>query len=128
MNRENATGRRIFAWATIGLALFQVTLVALGEGSTYSRGEITYKIWCSRCHGVDGKGDGLDKKALKTLPTNFTDCGKMNEVSDAVIFEAIKNGGSSVGMSSEMPAWGKGISDEDIRGVMTYLRRFCPRK
>jgi len=127
MNPSKARGRRLFASATIGLAVLQIAIVALGQTSTYSRAEITYKIWCSRCHGNEGRGDGLDSKVLKTPPTNFTDCNKIRTLSDVVMFESIKKGGTAVGLSSDMPAWGKGISDEDIRGLITYLRSFCAR-
>jgi mono/diheme cytochrome c family protein len=40
------------------------------------------------------------------------------------MFKAIKDGGASVGVSGDMPAWGSGLSDDDIHGVMKYIRNF----
>lgn len=77
---------------------------------------------------VEGHGDGLDSKTLKTPPTSVTQCASMRKLSDAVIFDAIKNGGGGVGLSDEMPAWGKGISDDDIRGVVAFIRMFCAKE
>jgi cytochrome c553 len=88
---------------------------------------LEFKIYCSRCHGENGKGDGPDAATLKTHPRNFTDCGKMATISDATMFQAIKNGGASVNLSSDMPAWSAGLDDDQIHDLMKYIRGFCKK-
>jgi cytochrome c oxidase cbb3-type subunit III len=74
-----------------------------------------------------GHGDGADAGTLTAHPRNFTDCAAMGKISDDTMFKAIKDGGAAVGVSSDMPAWGSGLSDDDIRGVMKYVRHFCQK-
>jgi mono/diheme cytochrome c family protein len=40
-------------------------------------------------------------------------------------FKAIKDGGASVGLSAEMPSWSKGLDDDEIHGLVAYVRSFC---
>lgn len=88
---------------------------------------LDFKIFCARCHGDNGKGDGPDGATLSTKPQDFADCGAMSKLTEQVIFKAIKGGGSSVGLSAEMPAWGEGLSDGQIRALAQYVRSFCKK-
>jgi putative ABC transport system permease protein len=88
---------------------------------------MTYKVYCARCHGDAGQGDGPDAGTLTTHPRNFKDCATMGKLSDDTMFKAIKDGGSAVGLSGDMPAWNAGLSDDEIHGVMTYIRQFCKK-
>jgi mono/diheme cytochrome c family protein len=89
---------------------------------------LDYKIYCARCHGEDGHGDGPDGATLSTKPQDFADCAAMNKLTDEVIFNAIKGGGSSVGMPADMPAWGEGLNDDQIKGLVQYIRsHFCKK-
>ena len=87
----------------------------------------TYHSFCASCHGDNGKGDGPDGATLSTKPQDFADCGAMSKLTEQVIFKAIKGGGSSVGLSAEMPAWGEGLSDGQIRALAQYVRSFCKK-
>jgi mono/diheme cytochrome c family protein len=51
----------------------------------------------------------------------------MGKLTDEIIFNAIKGGGSSVGMPADMPAWGEGLNDEQIKGLVQYVRSFCKK-
>ncbi len=86
-----------------------------------------FKIYCSRCHGENGKGDGADAGTLKTPPRNFTDCATMAKISDATMFKAIKDGGAAVNLPSDMPSWSAGLDDDEIHGLMAYIRNFCKK-
>jgi mono/diheme cytochrome c family protein len=86
-----------------------------------------YKIFCARCHGDAGHGDGPDGSTLSTKPQDFTDCAAMSKLTDEVIFNAIKGGGSSVGMPADMPAWGEGLNDDQIKALVQYVRNFCKK-
>lgn len=103
-------------------------LILSAAGRAYSEdASLNFKIYCARCHGDTGHGDGLDGSTLSTKPQDFTDCAAMSKLTDNVIFNAIKGGGSSVGLPAEMPAWGEGLSDDQIKGLVQYVRSFCKK-
>ena len=85
-----------------------------------------FNRFCSKCHGTGGKGDGPQADALGTKPRDFTDCARMKGITDEVAFKAIKEGGESVTLSKDMPAWKDGMDDDEIRDLVAYVRTFCP--
>ncbi len=80
---------------------------------------------CAKCHGESGSGDGPAGATLPVRPRNFTDCSRMSKESDERIFNTIKGGGSSAGLSKEMPPWGEAFDDQEIKGLVAYVRQFC---
>lgn len=88
---------------------------------------LLYKVYCARCHGESGNGDGADSATLETRPRDFRDCLLMATISDDTMFEAIKDGGAAVKLPKDMPAFGVGLSDEEIRTLVKYVRAFCRR-
>jgi len=80
---------------------------------------------CAKCHGESGTGDGPAGASLPVRPRNFTDCSRMSKESDERIFNTIKGGGSSAGLSKEMPPWGEAFDDEEIKALVAYVREFC---
>lgn len=92
-----------------------------------TRTKLTYLTLCAGCHGLTGKGDGPEGASLSRRPRAFEDCIVMNNLSDDVLFRAIKYGGAAVGISDEMPGWAAGISDRDVRALVQYIRGFCKK-
>ena len=84
-----------------------------------------FSALCTPCHGESGRGDGTAGRTLKTHPADFTDCNRMSKESDDKVFQVIKQGGASSGLSSEMQPWGKAFDDDEIRGLVAYVRTFC---
>ena len=80
---------------------------------------------CAKCHGESGRGDGPAGTSLAVKPRNFADCSRMAKESDERIFKTIKNGGASVGLSKDMPPWKEAFEDNEIRGLVAYVRQFC---
>ena len=80
---------------------------------------------CAKCHGESGHGDGPAGVLLPVRPRNFTDCARMSKESDERLFNTIKGGGKSVGLSNEMPPWGEAFDDNEIKGLVAYVRQFC---
>lgn len=78
-----------------------------------------YQNLCLRCHGEKGDGHGLIATYLDPYPRDFTNVGFMNSKPEERFVESIKNG---VGGTS-MPAWGKVLSDEQIKGVLAYINQ-----
>ncbi len=81
-----------------------------------------YDTFCVKCHGTGGKGDGPAAATLATNPRNFTDCGTMGKITDDTLFNVIKNGGGSVGLSKDMQAWSTGFGDDEIHDLVAYVR------
>lgn len=81
-----------------------------------------YVVYCSGCHGESGKGDGPAARSLPIKPANHTDGAIMNQLSDRFLFDIISKGGSSMGKSPLMPAWGSQLKEKQIREVISHVR------
>ena len=84
-----------------------------------------YTAYCARCHGEAGHGDGPSASTLKTSPQDLADCRRMSGISDRTIFQAIKDGGLSVGLPDEMPQWSNDLTDDEIHDLVGYVRTLC---
>lgn len=85
----------------------------------------TYSGLCESCHGTNGNGNGPAAAALNPKPKDFADCKAMAKISDATLFKAIHGGGRSVGLSPMMPPWGGSLTEQQIHGLVGYIRSFC---
>ena len=85
----------------------------------------TYQWYCSQCHGIKGKGDGINAKFLTVPPRNHTKAEYLETRSDEQLFEAIKFGGLSVGRAPCMPAWGHSLEEDTIHSLVRYIRELC---
>ena len=80
----------------------------------------TYDKTCASCHGPGGKGDGAVGKMLKPPPADFG--AALKGTSDADIAKIIKEGGKAVGKAATMPAYGSKLTDEQIQGLVQYVK------
>jgi mono/diheme cytochrome c family protein len=106
----------------VGVWLVASTPVMASDPAT---AKSSFSALCTPCHGESGRGDGASGRTLQTHPADFTDCTRMAKESDDKVFQIIKEGGASSGLSSEMQPWGKAFDDEEIRGLVAYVRTFC---
>jgi cytochrome c6 len=72
-----------------------------------------FKQKCAGCHGVDGKGTSAMGKALKVRDLGSDDVQKQ---SDAELTDIITSG------KNKMPAYKGKISDDQIKGLVGYIR------
>lgn len=111
------------------IPLVAILLAGISTEPAFSDDDVpvatTYQIYCSRCHGEAGQGDGADGATLSPKPRDFTDCALMSKIPDATITKAIKNGGASVDLSRDMPAWGEELNDKKISALAAFVRTFC---
>lgn len=100
-----------------------------GQASAQEDGKVAsiYSSFCASCHGANGHGDGPAAMALTPRPRDFADCGVMATDSDEILFKAIKDGGQGVGRSPMMPPWGQSLSDDEIHGLVGYIRSLCKK-
>lgn len=105
--------------------LAAIALASFVSAPAFAQPAMEFKIFCARCHGTDGGGDGPDGASLSTKPQDFKNCAEMAKLTDDTIFRAIKDGGAAVGKPADMPAWGQAFSDDQIKGLVKYVRTFC---
>ena len=115
-----------YSVATLVITVLVVTSdFNLSRAQESTRTKLIYMTLCASCHGLTGKGDGAESATLNRRPRSFEDCPAMNKVPDEIVFRAIKYGGTTVGLSNEMPGYAAGITDRDIRELVQYVRSFC---
>jgi mono/diheme cytochrome c family protein len=86
-----------------------------------SRGAGGFVRYCSSCHGVEGRGDGLNAFNIKTSPRDFTDTAAMRSKSVSSIQHVIQTGGAVNGLSRDMPPWGKTLDSSSITDLGEYV-------
>lgn len=89
---------------------------------------LNYKTYCMQCHGMHGKGDGVNVPAMNVLPRDHSDHKYMMTRSNAEIYKAIKFGGAAVNKSAKMPAWGDTFTEEELRQLVGHIRTLCCEK
>ncbi|MBI3939513.1 MAG: cytochrome c [Acidobacteria bacterium] len=97
---------------------------AAGKPGNAQAGMEVHKRQCVRCHGETGKGDGPGSAVLKTKPADWTDAARMSGVSEAEMFQVIKDGGTAAGKSKLMPAFGAKLKDQEISDVIAVIKSF----
>jgi mono/diheme cytochrome c family protein len=85
-------------------------------------GKETYGHYCQSCHGETGAGDGFNAFNLDPRPRDFSDALFQKKKTDADLADAIRRGGSGVGLSPLMPPWGHTLSARQIDDVILYVR------
>jgi len=94
-------------------------LAGLTKAPQFGSAQEIYQNLCLRCHGDKGDGHGQIAIYLDPYPRDFTNAGFMNSKTDERLASSIKNG---VGGTS-MPAWGKVLTDDQIKGVLAYINQ-----
>ncbi len=112
------------------ITLLSTMLLALGLTAGVSAqaadNEQVFKFYCAQCHGVDGEGKGPNvTEDFATNPRNFTDAEEMNKLTDGDLKTAIVDGGPGVSKSELMPPWGKTLTEEEVDGLVGYIRKLC---
>ncbi len=78
--------------------------------------------YCQTCHGETGAGDGFNAFNLDPHPRDLSDPVFQKKKSDADLADAVRRGGSGVGLSPLMPPWGRTLSAQQTDQVVLYLR------
>ncbi len=85
------------------------------DPSSITSGKKLYKMLCSVCHGMQGKGDGMGGSGLSPKPANFT-TAQFQSQSDGAIFWKIEKG------RSPMPNYESSIPEKKRWEIINYLR------
>lgn len=124
----------------LGLSLLTLATVAAPaevDEEAAARGRVTYRIYCSNCHGDDARGDGELAKYLTVEPADLTTITQRYDGEfPAAWLRRVIDGREVVrghGMR-EMPVWGVGFPDpgkedeqseivqEKIEQLLEFLR------
>jgi mono/diheme cytochrome c family protein len=97
-----------------------------GSNSFAASAEENYKWYCSQCHGLTGKGDGINvTKDMAVTPRNHTSAADMSKLSEADVTNAITDGGPANAKSPLMPPSGKTLTADEIKDLVAYLKKLC---
>ena len=77
-------------------------------------GRSVFQHYCLTCHGETGGGDGFNAFSIDPHPPDLSDPLFQKAKSDADLADAIRRGGSGVGLSPLMPPWGRTLTPDQI--------------
>ena len=97
-------------------------IAGISYGQNQAEGKKLYTNYCSACHGDTGRGDGPSGRALPARPADHTNGAVMSQLNTKFLVEVITKGGSGVGKSSFMPAWGGSFNEKQIRDIIAHIR------
>ena len=101
------------------ILLFLVSLVWSGPLQAQDAGAL-FKTKCSACHAADGSGSGAVGKQLGVTDLRSDDVQKQT---DAQLTDSIANG-----KGKKMPAYKGKITDDQIKGLVGYIRDLAKKK
>ncbi|HEX8494739.1 MAG TPA: cytochrome c [Pyrinomonadaceae bacterium] len=106
---------------TVGSVLGVTLAASAAQGKKSGRKgaakiEAVYQQHCTRCHGVDGRGETNLGKIYNT--PNLTEAALHARFSDKELSMIITNG------QGGMPGFKKNLSKAEISALVTYVRRF----
>jgi mono/diheme cytochrome c family protein len=100
-----------------------------------ARGQQIYGLYCAECHGTRLEGETTHWRSTKadgTLPAPPHDeTGHTWHHNDQLLFDYTQKGGAAMvpdGFKSGMPAFGKILSDAEIRSVLAFIKSKWPRE
>ena len=104
---------------SLGACAFAQAQPAGPASSVEQTGAESFRKYCVLCHGEKGDGKGPASHLYYPSPANLTATRR----TDDYIEKIIRLGGPAMGRSRAMPPWGKELNDEQIAGLLAYLRR-----
>ena len=99
------------------LLAFSVAVTATAQAQDAAA---LYKAKCTVCHSDDGSGSGATGKQLGAKDLRSEEVQKQT---DAQLNDSISNG-----MGKKMPAYKGKITDDQIKGLVAYIRDLAKKK
>jgi cytochrome c oxidase cbb3-type subunit III len=88
-----------------------------GLKGDYAKGKAFFLANCADCHGPKGDGQGKRAYFINPRPANFLAERTRNRLNRPAIFVFTSQGK----LGTEMPAWNKVLSDQEIANVAEYV-------
>ena len=102
----------------IGLTLFPVSIARAKGGQDSAASSATFRTKCAMCHGQDGAGSDVGK----TMNIPDLRSQAVQKLPDAELAQVISNG------KAGMPPFKSSLSEEQIHGLVTYIRSLAAKK
>lgn len=83
----------------------------------FAKGKAFFLANCAECHGAKGDGQGKRAYFINPRPANFLTEQSRNRLNRPAIFIFTSQGK----LATEMPAWNKVLSDQEIANVAEYV-------
>lgn len=85
-----------------------------------------FDMVCSRCHGLDGKGERqLDAQDGLAPRPDFTDPAWQARATDEDIKRIVLEGGAAIGKSRDMPSFRGFLDEEELERMVERIRAFA---
>jgi mono/diheme cytochrome c family protein len=97
------------------------TSASMAANRATNSSETSYWKFCAGCHGITGKGDSA--LGRRNQVRDLTDAAVQATLTDAAMFKAIMEGVTFAG-KRVMPPIGDKMTDDEIKAVVAYMRRF----
>ena len=101
--------------------LITVSLALAASAALAEDVKVNWDKHCKKCHGADGKGETVMGKKLKVK--DYTDAKVQESFKDEEAFKITKEG-KKEGSKTLMPAYADKLSDEEIKDLVAYVRKF----
>ena len=102
----------------IGLTLFPVSTARAKGGQDSAASSATFRTKCAMCHGQDGAGSDVGK----TMNVPDLRSQAVQKLPDAELAQVISNG------KAGMPPFKSSLSEDQIHGLVTYIRSLAAKK
>jgi mono/diheme cytochrome c family protein len=103
--------KRIYVSPAIATALVVVLSLPLSVHAQ-TASDTSYTSKCAGCHGSDGTGSAMGK----TMGAHDFTSTEVQQMSDSQLSGIITSG------KGKMPAYGKSLKPDDIKGLVAYIR------
>jgi mono/diheme cytochrome c family protein len=92
-------------------------MVSLAPAGAMAATDANWDKMCAKCHGKEGAGD--TKMGQKMGAKDYSKADVQAKFTDDQLFKAIKDGAGE-----NMPAYGKKLTDDQIKALVAQIRAF----
>jgi len=123
MQRDDAEHHVMFAFTVLllfffGLTIFAASIVRASPVPGSAASASTFKAKCVMCHGQDGGGSQVGK----TMNVPDLRSPEVQKQTDAELAQIITDG------KGGMPSFKGALGDDQIHGLVTYIRSLAQKK
>ena len=108
----------ILSALAVALTFVPVSMVCADGGQDSTTAKAAYKSKCVLCHGPDGGGSATGK----TMKVRDLRSPEVQKQSDAELAQVISNG------KGAMPSFKNSLKEDQIQGLVKYIRSMAPKK